>query len=109
MSRLLGTHRILSALIMTHCALCIHHKPILSMAVCSCLLTIAANGTETLWYGTAPINFYTLFPVGIAAVTIVGLGIAPTFLKSPEVEAEEETHLLKLGLPRKKCWNKKRT
>nr|XP_053645188.1 uncharacterized protein LOC128697486 [Cherax quadricarinatus] len=92
-----------------HCALCIHHKPILSMAVCSCVLTIAANGTETLWYRTAPINFYTLFPVAIAAVTIVGLCIAPTFLKSPEVEAEEETHLLKLGLPRRKCWNKKRT
>ena len=39
---------------------------ILSMALCSCFLTIAANGTETLWYRTAPINFYTLFPVAIA-------------------------------------------
>ncbi|XP_045127615.1 uncharacterized protein LOC123514078 [Portunus trituberculatus] len=109
MSRLLGSQRVLSALIMTHCALCIHHKPILSMAVCSCMLTIAANTTETLWYRTAPINFYTLFPVAIAAVTMVGLCVAPTFLKSPEIEAEEEAHLLKLGLPRRKCWNKKRT
>lgn len=45
----------------------VHHTGrILSMAVCSCVLTIMANGTETLWYRTAPINFYTLFPVAIA-------------------------------------------
>ncbi|CAL4083480.1 unnamed protein product, partial [Meganyctiphanes norvegica] len=108
MSRLLGTYRILSALIMTHCALCIHHKPVLSMALCSCVLTIITNASETLWYHSAPICFYTLFPMVIAGVTIIGLCIAPTYLKPPEVEHEEEISQIKMRMPRHKCWNKKR-
>ncbi|XP_076067898.1 ergosterol biosynthetic protein 28 homolog isoform X2 [Oratosquilla oratoria] len=109
MARLLGTYRVLSALIMTHCALCIHHKPVISLAVCTCLLTVITNATETMWYQTAPLNFYTLFPVGTAVLTTFGLAVAPSYLKPPEVEAEEETHMLRMGLPRRKCWNKKRT
>ncbi|XP_018013462.1 uncharacterized protein LOC108670499 [Hyalella azteca] len=108
MARLLGTHRMLAAIILAHCALCIHHPPVLSLAVCSCLVTVVTHASESLWYCTTPINFYTLFPVATAVLTMIGLFVAPSFLKPPEVD-DEESHLLKLGLPRKKNWNKKRT
>ncbi|KAB7501796.1 hypothetical protein Anas_12186 [Armadillidium nasatum] len=79
------------------------------MAICNCCLTIIANYMETFYYQTAPLNFYTIFPVVISALTITGLCIAPKYLKPPEIEAEEETNILKMRIPRKKNWNKKRT
>ncbi|KAB7500661.1 hypothetical protein Anas_12043 [Armadillidium nasatum] len=36
------------------------------MAICNCCLTIIANYMETFYYQTAPLNFYTIFPVVIS-------------------------------------------
>lgn len=38
-------------------------------------------GSEAFYYYTAPVNFYTCFPLGIALLTIVCLLIAPIFLQ----------------------------
>ncbi|KAG8238242.1 hypothetical protein J437_LFUL018187 [Ladona fulva] len=60
--RILGAYSVLKALILIHCTLFIHYKPIISLGVSCLLLTILLYISESLYYGTAVFGFYVLFP-----------------------------------------------
>lgn len=59
----MGKYYFLNFFVMTHCALYIHHFPIISLSICSLTLSIFLHGSEAFYYYTAPVNFYVLFPI----------------------------------------------
>ncbi|XP_046388800.1 uncharacterized protein LOC124157815 [Ischnura elegans] len=93
--RILGAYAVLKSLILIHCTLFIHYRPIISLGVCSLLLTILLYLSESLYFGTAVFGFYVLFPCVLNALTMVGLMITPRFLDPPEVIEDENTELLR--------------
>nr|CAH7717754.1 unnamed protein product [Callosobruchus chinensis] len=106
-SRVLGLYSILKALALIHCTLYIHYKPIVSMAVCSLLLTIILYSTETIYFRAATLNFYVVFPFILNVVTLGGLIYLPIRLKIWDVNVEDEEHLtLRMGTKRKRAARK---
>uniref|UniRef100_A0A1Y1KKX0 Uncharacterized protein n=1 Tax=Photinus pyralis TaxID=7054 RepID=A0A1Y1KKX0_PHOPY len=61
-SRVVGIYSVLKALALIHCTLFIHYKPIVSMGICSIILTIVLYITETLYFRSATLNFLVIFP-----------------------------------------------
>lgn len=97
-SRILGIFSILKALALIHCTLYIHYKPIVSMGICSLLVTVFLYLTETLYFRAAVLSFYVVFPGILNAVTLGGLIYLPRRLKlwDPPLELDEENmHLLR--------------
>lgn len=97
-SRILGIYSILKALALIHCTLYIHYKPVVSMGMCSLMITIALYFTETLYFRAATISFSVVFPCILNAVTLAGLVYLPRHLKlwDPPIEVDDENaHLLK--------------
>ncbi|CAH1164030.1 unnamed protein product [Phaedon cochleariae] len=99
-SRVLGLYSVLKAIVLIHCTLFIHYKPIVSMGICSLILTIILYFTETIYFKAATLNFYVLFPCILNIVTLVGLVYLPTHLKIWEYQ-ENEGHS-KSGLIKRK-------
>jgi hypothetical protein len=66
LARILGRYCLLNGVIMTHCAVCIHHVPMISLSICSLSLSIMLYGSEAFYYYTTPVNFYVLFPILIS-------------------------------------------
>ncbi|XP_039288521.1 uncharacterized protein LOC111050446 [Nilaparvata lugens] len=60
--RILGMYSILKAIALIHCTVFIHYRPIISMGMCSLLLTIIMYITEALYYHSTTLNFYVIFP-----------------------------------------------
>lgn len=61
-SRIVGVYSFLKALVLVHCTLYIHHKPIVSMAICALILTITLYSTEAFYFQSSTMNFYVIFP-----------------------------------------------
>lgn len=61
-SRIVGVFSFLKALVLVHCTLYIHHKPIVSMAICALILTITLYLTEAFYFQSSTMNFYVIFP-----------------------------------------------
>ncbi|XP_031336211.1 uncharacterized protein LOC116165695 isoform X1 [Photinus pyralis] len=99
-SRVVGIYSVLKALALIHCTLFIHYKPIVSMGICSIILTIVLYITETLYFRSATLNFLVIFPCVLNSITLIGLIYLPKHLKlwdpPPEIE-EDEAFLLKHG------------
>jgi len=66
MARILGRYCLLNGVIMTHCAVFIHHIPIISLSICSLTLSIILYGSEAFYYYTTAVNFYIVFPILIS-------------------------------------------
>lgn len=96
-SRILGIYSILKALALIHCTLYIHYKPVVSMGMCSLVVTIVLYVTETLYFRAATLSFYVVFPCILNALTLGGLIYLPKKLKlwDPPADIDEENHLLK--------------
>ncbi|KAK4872060.1 hypothetical protein RN001_016184 [Aquatica leii] len=106
-SRIVGIYSVLKALTLIHCTLFIHYKPIVSMGICSIILTIILYVTETLYFRIATLNFLVIFPCILNMVTLIGLIYLPKHLKlwdAPTEIEEDEVFILKHGnmLKRKK-------
>ncbi|KAG8335406.1 hypothetical protein J6590_069208 [Homalodisca vitripennis] len=63
--RVLGMYSILKAIALIHCTVFIHYRPIISMGICSLLLTIIMYLMEALYYQSATLNFYIIFPCAL--------------------------------------------
>lgn len=109
MARLFGIWSVLNAVILLHCAVCIHYRPVVAMAVCSIVLSILNYLSETFIYQTTPFGFSVFFPIGVCLITLVWLGIAAPYIWPVEDmnEVEENGHLKK-NFNSRKNWNKKR-
>ncbi|XP_037072744.1 uncharacterized protein LOC119093837 [Pollicipes pollicipes] len=105
LGRIFGTFHALQAVILIHSAFRIEYYPLISAAICTLMVTIIYLGLETFYYKTAYCGFTTLFPIIISAVTLAWIACAPRYLKTREIDEEE---LMKVMLPRRKKWNKKR-
>ncbi|CAL8126031.1 unnamed protein product [Orchesella dallaii] len=89
LARTMGRYCLLNAVIMTHCALCIDHIPIIVLSILTLSLNILMYGSEAFYYYSAPVNFYICFPIAIALLTIICLLIAPVFLE-PELRRQKQ-------------------
>ncbi|KAK5639165.1 hypothetical protein RI129_011657 [Pyrocoelia pectoralis] len=98
-SRVVGIYSVLKALALIHCTLFIHYKPIVSMGICSIILTIILYITETLYFRAATVNFLVIFPCVLNSITLIGLIYLPKHLKlwDPPHEIEDEAFILKHG------------
>ncbi|CAH2015884.1 unnamed protein product [Acanthoscelides obtectus] len=106
-SRILGLYSVLKALALIHCTLYIHYKPIVSMGVCSLILTIILYSTETIYFRAATLNFYVVFPFILNVVTLGGLVYLPIRLKIWDVNVEDEENVtLRLNTKRKRAARK---
>ncbi|GAB6026095.1 hypothetical protein CHUAL_012298 [Chamberlinius hualienensis] len=110
MNRLLGLWSLLSATILMHCALCIHHFPIFLMTICSLVWSLIMYLIEAFIYETMCNHSYTvLIPVFIKGLTIILLSAAPPFIWVPgkDFGVTDEDEIINKALLKKK-WNKKR-
>ncbi|KAG5897813.1 hypothetical protein JTB14_011813 [Gonioctena quinquepunctata] len=105
-SRILGLYSILKALVLIHCTLFIHYKPIVSMAICSLILTMILYFTETIYFRAATLNFYVVFPCILNAVTLAGLLYLPQ-LQIWDYQKEDNEQKYKFGIPKRKRHTKK--
>ncbi|XP_019880905.1 uncharacterized protein LOC109608797 [Aethina tumida] len=96
-SRILGMYSILKSLALIHCTLFIHYKPIVSMGICSLVITIILYLSETLFFRSATLNFYVVFPCILNMVTLFGLVYLPIKAKlwDPGTDDDENAHLLR--------------
>nr|XP_023026938.1 uncharacterized protein LOC111514927 isoform X2 [Leptinotarsa decemlineata] len=101
-SRILGLYSILKALVLIHCTLFIHYKPVVSMGICSLIITIILYCTETIYFRAATLNFYVVFPCILNVVTLAGLLYLPNHLQIWDYQTEEDDHKFKFGLMKKK-------
>ncbi|XP_018578277.1 uncharacterized protein LOC108916493 [Anoplophora glabripennis] len=69
-SRVLGMYSILKALVLVHCSLYIHYKPLLSMGIWSVVITLMLYFTETIYFRAASLNFYVVFPFILNVLTL---------------------------------------
>nr|XP_022915278.1 uncharacterized protein LOC111425467 isoform X2 [Onthophagus taurus] len=67
-SRMLGIYSILKALALIHCTLYIHYKPAVSMGISSLIVSIILYISETLYFKSATLNFYVVFPCILNAI-----------------------------------------
>ncbi|XP_075228257.1 uncharacterized protein LOC142328421 isoform X2 [Lycorma delicatula] len=94
--RVLGMYSILKAIALIHCTVFIHYKPVISMGICSLLLTIIMYFTEALYYHSTTLNFYVIFPCVLNGLTLIGLLILPKrLLEAPSVVEDENAELLR--------------
>ncbi|KAK9889367.1 hypothetical protein WA026_004642 [Henosepilachna vigintioctopunctata] len=94
-SRILGIYSILKALVLVHCTLYIHYKPIVSIGICSLIITIMLYLTETIYFRTATLNFYVIFPCVLNIFTLVGLIYFPIKLNLWNyIESSEESQFI---------------
>ncbi|KAK3926814.1 Ergosterol biosynthetic protein 28-like protein [Frankliniella fusca] len=96
--RILGAYSVLKALALIHCTLYIHYKPVVSMGICSLVLTLLVYISEALYYQSTTFNFYVLFPCVINALTLLGLWFLPRrLLETEPVTTDENAELLKMA------------
>ncbi|XP_046670918.1 uncharacterized protein LOC124360941 isoform X1 [Homalodisca vitripennis] len=89
-------YSILKAIALIHCTVFIHYRPIISMGICSLLLTIIMYLMEALYYQSATLNFYIIFPCALNSLTLIGLAILPRrLLEAPSLVEDENAELLK--------------
>ncbi|CAH0390350.1 unnamed protein product [Bemisia tabaci] len=94
--RILGMYSILKALALIHCTVFIHYRPIVSMGVCSLLLTIIMYLAEAFYYHSTTLNFYVVFPCVLNGITLFGLIFMPKrLLEGPPVIEDENAELLR--------------
>uniref|UniRef100_A0A1B6F7X7 Uncharacterized protein n=1 Tax=Cuerna arida TaxID=1464854 RepID=A0A1B6F7X7_9HEMI len=94
--RVLGMYSILKAISLIHCTVFIHYRPIISMGICSLLLTIIMYLMEALYFQSATLNFYIIFPCALNSLTLIGLAILPRrLLEAPSLVEDENAELLK--------------
>ncbi|KAF6205500.1 hypothetical protein GE061_019673 [Apolygus lucorum] len=101
--RVLGMYSVLKAIALIHCTVFIHYIPIISMGICSLLLTVFMYLTEALYYKSATLNFYIVFPCIMNSLTMIGLFIVPKkYLNAPTVAEDENAELLRQATAFKK-------
>lgn len=111
-SRILGIYSILKALVLVHCTLYIHYKPVVSMGITSLVITILLYISETLYFKSAALNFNVVFPCILNIVTLVGLIYLPMYLKlwsAPGDIEDENTHLTRYNFMKRKANIRKHT
>ncbi|KAL5288689.1 hypothetical protein ACFFRR_009112 [Megaselia abdita] len=104
-SRIVGVYSFLKALVLVHCTLYIHHKPIVSMAICALIMTITLYLTEAFYFQSSTMNFYVIFPCVLNAITLMGLLYLPKRLRiwDPHYSADDEnSQLLKMGIKKRR-------
>ncbi|KAJ8957972.1 hypothetical protein NQ318_001973 [Aromia moschata] len=87
-SRILGIFSILKALALMHCTLYIHYKPVVSMGICSLIISIMLYFTETIYFRAATLGFYVIFPCVLNVVTLAGLLYLPQYLKIWDIQPD---------------------
>ncbi|XP_065339460.1 uncharacterized protein LOC135939161 [Cloeon dipterum] len=80
LARIVGAYAIMKAVILIHCALFIHYRPLISVAIFSLILTVLVHLTECFLFQTAPFGFYVIFPGLLNMITLIGLSLAPRYL-----------------------------
>ncbi|CAG9861378.1 unnamed protein product [Phyllotreta striolata] len=108
-SRILGVYSILKALVLIHCTLYIHYKPVVSMGICSLISNVLLYISETVYFRAATLNFYVVFPCILNTVTLGCLIYLPNNLKIWQYQdlGEEDEDQMKLGGFRRKRTNRK--
>ncbi|CAH1111863.1 unnamed protein product [Psylliodes chrysocephalus] len=102
-SRVLGVYSILKAIVLIHCTLYIHYKPVVSMGICSLISNVLLYISETIYFRAATLNFYVVFPCILNAVTLAGLLYLPNSLKIWEYQDQgEDEDEMKSGMFRRK-------
>ncbi|XP_044765947.1 uncharacterized protein LOC123322156 [Coccinella septempunctata] len=106
-SRLLGLFSVLKALVLIHCTLFIHYKPIVSIGICSLFVTIILYLSETIYFRAATLSFYVIFPCVLNIITLAGLVYFPIKLKlwSSEDIGEDTCSLFKQSVMARKRRN----
>ncbi|KAF4532828.1 hypothetical protein B566_EDAN002679 [Ephemera danica] len=105
--RVLGAYSVLKATILVHCALFIHYRPIISIAIFSLVITLIIHTSECFYFQTAPFGFYVIFPGLINTLTLIGLATIPRYLQNVDglmqTAADENSELLRqAGVQRRK-------
>uniref|UniRef100_A0A224XYK1 Putative hth-type transcriptional regulator n=1 Tax=Panstrongylus lignarius TaxID=156445 RepID=A0A224XYK1_9HEMI len=101
--RVLGMYSVLKAVALIHCTVFIHYIPVISMGICSILLTVLMYLTEALYFQSATLNFYIVFPCVLNGLTMIGLCIVPKkYLNAPTVAEDENAELLRQATAFKK-------
>lgn len=101
--RVLGMYSVLKAVALIHCTVFIHYIPVISMGICSILLTVLMYLTEALYFQSATLNFYIVFPCVLNGLTMIGLFIVPKkYLNAPTVAEDENAELLRQATAFKK-------
>lgn len=88
--RILGVYSILKAIALIHCTLYIHYKPVVSLGICSLVVTILMYCSEVLYFCSTTLSFYVIFPCVLNALTLIGLIVLPKRLIDVPIVAEEE-------------------
>ncbi|EEB16757.1 conserved hypothetical protein [Pediculus humanus corporis] len=88
--RALGYYCILKALVLTHCTLFIHYKPVVNLGICSLIMALFMYLTEVFYYHSTSLNFYIAFPCLLNILTLVGLLALPRQLWEPLIINEDE-------------------
>ncbi|XP_057653426.1 uncharacterized protein LOC130892210 [Diorhabda carinulata] len=101
-TRVLGVYSILKALVLVHCTLYIHYKPVVSMGVCSLISNIILYLSETVYFRASTFNFYVVFPCILNALTLGGLIYLPNHLKIWEHQMEDDEDTLRIGMLKRK-------
>ncbi|XP_018319061.1 uncharacterized protein LOC108732646 [Agrilus planipennis] len=92
-SRILGMFSVLKAIVLIHCTLYIHYKPVVSLGAFSILLSVLLYLSETLYFRAATLSFYVTFPCILNIVTLCGLMYLPAHLKIWELPSEIDENL----------------
>ncbi|KAL1139188.1 hypothetical protein AAG570_009247 [Ranatra chinensis] len=107
--RILGAYSILKAIALVHCTVFIHYAPIVSMGICSLMVTVIMYLSEALYFHSATLNFYVIFPCVLNSLTLVGLIILPRrLLSAATVIDDENAELLKQASAFRKRKNPKK-
>ncbi|XP_063234036.1 uncharacterized protein LOC134537486 isoform X2 [Bacillus rossius redtenbacheri] len=94
--RMLGMFSLLKALALIHCTLFIHYKPVVSLGICSIVVSLLMCALEVLVYTSTTPSFYIVFPCVLNALTLLGLALLPRgLLEAPAVAEDENLELLR--------------
>ncbi|XP_059468836.1 ergosterol biosynthetic protein 28 homolog [Neocloeon triangulifer] len=113
LTRIIGAYAIMKAVILIHCALFIHYRPLISLTIFSLILTLMVHLTECFIFQTAPFGFYVIFPGLLNIITMIGLSLAPRYLHKVDelvksCSEDENVELLRqAGAMRRKRHNRK--
>ncbi|XP_065201270.1 uncharacterized protein LOC135832153 [Planococcus citri] len=101
--RVFGSFAFLQALILIHCALCIYHKPLISLGIFSSFLNLNVYLTETFVFHTISFDFQVILPCVLNGIIIVGFAASLLEFKSKkEVCDDENAEILKFANTLKK-------
>ncbi|XP_072383715.1 uncharacterized protein [Diabrotica undecimpunctata] len=106
-TRILGVFSILKALVLIHCTLYIHYKPVVSLGICSLISNVVLYLTETVYFRAATFNFYVVFPCILNAVTLGGLIYLPYHLNIWEHQLDGDEDMLRAGMLKRKRFFRK--